>query len=71
MARRIRVLLLLGLLLVGGTSLIAAPDHEVYWEYYTDNTYSVLCGERWVLCTGIYSWGCRTSYYIVWDGDDC
>ena len=71
MTRRIRVFLLLALLLVGGGSLLAMPDHEVFFEYYTDATYSELCGERWVLCYGIYSLGCRTSYVVIYDGDDC
>ena len=71
MTRRIRVLVLLALLAMGGASLFALPDHEVYIEYYTDATYTVLCGERWVTCSGIYSSGCRTAYYVAYDGDDC
>ena len=71
MTRRIRVLMLLALLVLGATSLVAAPDHEIYIEYYTDGTYTDLCGERYILCTGIYQWGCRTAYYLVWDGMEC
>ena len=71
MTRRIRVLVLLALLAIGGASLFAMPDHEVFFEYYTDNTYSELCGEKWVLCYVIYGYGCRTPYVIVYDGDDC
>jgi hypothetical protein len=71
MTRRIRVFLLLALLLAGGGSLVALPPHEAYWEYYTNATYTELCGERWMTCWGIQSWGCRTNYYIYWQGDDC
>ena len=52
-------------------SLFAMPDHEVFFEYYTDNTYTELCGEKYVTCYGIYGWGCRTVYVVVYDGDDC
>ena len=47
MTRRIRVFLLLALLLVGGGSLLAMPDHEVFFEYYTDATWRrKACSER-------------------------
>lgn len=67
MTRRIRVFMLLALLLVGGVSLLALPPNEVNWEYYTDSSFSTLCGERILFCGGYtWSWGCRTSYYYTW-----
>lgn len=72
MAKRIRIVGLVFMLLVGGTSLFAMPDHEVYTEFYTDGTYSVQCGYRWVTCHGIIRSGCQnTGYEVTYDGDPC
>ena len=71
MTRRVRVWILLALLAVGGVSLLATPHHETYWEYYTDSSYSTLCGEKWVLCTGVVSWGVPSQYHIISQGPDC
>ena len=71
MTRRIRIFMLLGLLVLGATSLVAAPDHEIWWEYYTDATYTELCGEKWNICGSIGGYGCRTSYVIVYSGGPC
>jgi hypothetical protein len=71
MAKHVRVIGLLVLLLVGGASLMAMPDHEVYFEYYTDGTYAEMCGEKYVTCHGIYRFGCQTQWYVAYDGDDC
>jgi hypothetical protein len=71
MANRIRVIGLLLLLLVGVTSLMAMPDHEVYTTFYTDGTYATECGWRFVSCHGIYRDGCVTAYYVTEDGDPC
>jgi hypothetical protein len=66
MTRRIRVFLLLALLILGATSLVAFPQ-DVRYEYYTDATYSILCGER-IRCDGfIWTWGCVTRYYVWYD----
>ena len=49
MTRRIRVFLLLALLLVGGGSLLGdARLMRCSWEYYTDATYTELCGRTCV-----------------------
>lgn len=72
MAKRIRLIGLLVLLVVGASSLMAMPDHEVYTEFYTDGTYSVQCGYRWVTCSGIIRSGCQnTGFSVTYDGDDC
>lgn len=72
MARHIRIAGLLLLLLVGGSSLLAMPDHEVYTEFYTDGTYTVQCGYRWVTCSGIIRSGCQnTGFEVTYDGDPC
>ncbi|MEO8380486.1 MAG: hypothetical protein ABI779_12545 [Acidobacteriota bacterium] len=72
MAKKIRLMGLVVLLLVGATSLVAMPDHEVYTEFYTDGTYAVECGYRWVTCHGIIREGCQnTGYSVTYDGDDC
>ncbi|HEX6100547.1 MAG TPA: DUF6289 family protein [Thermoanaerobaculia bacterium] len=67
MTRQIRVWVLLGLLILGGTSLLALPPNEVTWEYYSDNTYTNLVGEKILFCSGQrWSWGVQTAYYYVW-----
>jgi hypothetical protein len=71
MVKRIRIMALLVMLLVGVTTLTALPDHEVYTEFYTDATYSDMCGYRWVTCGGIIRSGCQTVYSVTYDGDDC
>ncbi|HEX8411783.1 MAG TPA: hypothetical protein VF883_23245 [Thermoanaerobaculia bacterium] len=71
MTRRIRIIGLLVLLLVGTTSLVALPDHEIFYTYYTDATYTVECGYRYVTCSGVYSSGCRTTYVVIEQGADC
>ena len=66
MTRQIRVWVLLGLLVLGGTSLLALPPNEVDWEYYSDGSYTNLVGERILFCNGsTWSWGIRTSYYYT------
>jgi hypothetical protein len=72
MTKRLRIIGLLLLVLVGGTSLFAMPDHEVYTEFYPDATYDVPCGYRWVTCSGIIRSGCQnTGYSVTYDGDPC
>ena len=71
MVRRIRVLMLLALLAVGGASLMATPEREEFWEYYTSPTSGILCGEKWVLCTGVVRWGTPTPYYVMFYGNPC
>jgi hypothetical protein len=72
MAKRIRLIGLVVLLVVGASSLMAMPDHEVYTEFYPDATYDVPCGYRWVTCGGIIRSGCQnTGYSVTYDGDDC
>lgn len=71
MVKRIRIIALLAMLLVGVTTLTALPDHEVYTEFYTDGTYSTQCGYRWVTCGGIIRSGCVTEWSVTYDGGDC
>ena len=71
MARRIRILGLFVLLLVGTTSLMALPDHEIEIDYYTDATLTEWCGYKYILCYSTGQGGCRTSYFTVYHGPDC
>jgi hypothetical protein len=67
MTRKIRIWVLLALLVVGATSLFALPPNEVTWEYYSDSSFSTLCGEKILFCSGyVWKWGCQTSYYYTW-----
>ena len=67
MTRQIRIWVLLGLLVLGATSILALPPNEVNWEYYSDGTYTNLVGERILFCSGqTWQWGVRTAYYYVW-----
>lgn len=71
MTKRIRIALLLVLLLAGTTSLLANPDYEVYVTYYTDATYTTMCGYKWALCWGIVHNGCVTPYWTEEYGPAC
>jgi hypothetical protein len=72
MDRGIRVLMLLALIVLGTTSLVALPPNEVITEYYTSAAKTELCGERILFCNGsTWSWGCVTSYWIRYAGEDC
>ena len=67
MTRQMRIWVLLALVALGTTSLLALPPNEVYWEYYSDYTYTNLVGERILFCSGqTWQWGVRTSYYYTW-----
>lgn len=40
-------------------------------EFYSDDTYSVLVGEFVRNCNGVYTWGQRTPYTIVYNDEPC
>lgn len=71
MEKRIRIIGLLLMLAVGTTSLFAMPDHEIFTDFYTDETLGEWCGYRYVTCSGIIRSGCQTNYYTQYDGFDC
>lgn len=71
MNSRIRAVVLLALLVLGAVTLVAGPPREVYYEYYTDGTYTVMSGEKWILCTGVVSWGTPTEWFKIYYGPDC
>ena len=72
MVRRIRLLVVVAMLILGAVSLVAAPDHAFYYTYYTDDTYTVECGYYYYTCFGspVHS-GCRTAYYVYEDDGPC
>jgi hypothetical protein len=72
MKQRIRLLVVLAMLVIGATSLVAAPDHAFYVTYYTDATYTVECGYWYYTCFGspVRS-GCQTAYSVYEDWGDC
>lgn len=50
----------------------ACPPCNVYYYYYTDNTYTVECGYKIILSSGCghaIKDGCETPYYII--ENDC
>ncbi|HYH08938.1 MAG TPA: hypothetical protein VEK11_17935 [Thermoanaerobaculia bacterium] len=71
MRKRIRMFVLLALVLVGATSMMALPDHEIEYTYYTDASKTEECGWRIISCSGVYSGGCRTAFYTIYHGMDC
>lgn len=72
MARRIRLFVLVGMLIAGAISLVAAPDHAFYVTYYTDDTYTVECGYYYYTCFGSpQRSGCQTAYYVYEDDGPC
>lgn len=70
-----RVLLtLLAIVMVWGSlTFVLVPDahacspNDVETTYYTDATYTVECGYRFLACNcgGVTSWGCVTPYKSV------
>lgn len=52
-------------------SLIAAPSHQSYCDYYSDDTYTTLVGHRWVSCSGVVTTGTKTLYKLCWQGSSC
>jgi hypothetical protein len=71
MAKNIRVLSLLVLLLLGATSLISGPRYSSSFEYYTDATYTEMCGWKYVACSYIHREGCVTEFVIVYPEGEC
>ena len=75
MNRRIRPCVLAVLLVGGGASLAAQQPpgpHAIITEFYTDGTYTELCGQRFYHCNGQTSrWGCLTAYSIRYSGLPC
>lgn len=72
LSKRTRILVLFALLLVGTTSLMAAPDHDIEYTYYTDSTYTVECGWKIIACYGgVYGEGCRTPWYTIYHWPPC
>jgi hypothetical protein len=72
MAKRIRLLVLAAMLLIGTASVFAVPDHGFYVTYYTDDTYTVECGYWYYTCFGApQRSGCRTAYSVYEDWGPC
>lgn len=72
MSNRTRTIVLFALLMLAATSMMAAPDHDIEYTYYTDATKTVECGYRILFCGGgTWSSGCRTSWYTVYHGPQC
>lgn len=71
MVRKIRFGILVVLLLLGATSLIANPDYEIYYDYYTDATLTTHCGYWYITCTGMIRGGCQTEYATMETGPEC
>lgn len=72
MKNRTRILVLIALLAVGATSLVAAPDHDIEYTYYTDATKTEECGYRIIFCFGgSASGGCRTIWYTIYHYPPC
>lgn len=68
---KFRSLALVALLLVGSGSVIGQPDREVYYDYFTDATYTVHCGYQYATCVGIMQGGCRTEFVWFSEGPYC
>lgn len=70
--RKIRVLVLAAMLILGTISLFGVPSEGFYVTYYTDDTYTVECGYYYYLCSGTpVRSGCRTVYSIYEDLGPC
>jgi hypothetical protein len=48
------------------TTMAARPKQEINYDYYTDATYTTVCGTTVIACNGVkYRNGCVTPYYTV------
>jgi hypothetical protein len=74
-ALNVRVLVFVFVLAISLLSLVIAPPGpktgacpEFVWtiNYYTDNTYTVLCGQEIHPCCGgiVYHSGCKTAFRV-------
>lgn len=69
--KRLRIIGLLVLITAGATSLMANPDYELIYTYYTDATLTTVCGHKYIMCSGISQSGCVTEWGTVDQGDEC
>ena len=71
MARKLRLLIIAALSLLGTTSVTSGPRYSSSFEYYTDATYTEMCGWKYVGCSFIDREGCVTEYVIVYPEGEC
>jgi len=69
----LRVLIAVVLLTFGAAQAFANHGYQFERDYYTDATYTEVCGGALVFCDGGTYWGCYDSpYYIEWPfGETC
>jgi hypothetical protein len=64
MTKRVRIAVMMLLLILGATSLMAT-DEGLFVEFYTDESYTQMCGYNYLRCDGTFvRGGCRTLYSI-------
>ena len=68
---KLRTAALAVLLFIGTGSLISQPDREIYYDYFTDASYTVHCGYQYATCVGIMQGGCRTEFVLQSEGPAC
>jgi hypothetical protein len=60
-------LILLSFALSSVPRVAEAADHDVITEYYSDDTYTDLIGERIIFCDGTrFAWGTTSVYRITY-----
>lgn len=57
--------LVAALVIVSVKPASAQPCQQFTRDFYTDDTYTVICGERYVTCNAEQNQGCVTAYYIT------
>jgi hypothetical protein len=64
MNRKLRMLLLLALIVVGAVSSHGSPTYQLDTLYYTNWTYVFQCGRTTHYCNGtVVHTGCTSQYY--------
>ena len=48
----------------------AIPDHEVYHTYYSGPDYGTEVGQKWILCSGTYTFGQVTQWVVTYDTEN-
>lgn len=72
-----KLVVLAALITVAALSLFAdkkafaRPCHEVEHYYYSDATFTVEVGQKFLYCNGTYTWGQVTQWDVIIDGETC
>ena len=68
---RIALLAAVVILAVGVPSLLAKPEYDQIYTYYSDDTYTEVVGREYYMCTGTWRTGTTSDYLDISIGYSC